>query len=198
MPRFSWPHSAFLSLIASLTLYGTPSCSSDAASSDAIYEGGATDEALNALLAAQTRSDPSGGPAFLTPKGGDKLPGAAPAKFTWKASGTALLRSPALRPAPAHALTRAPWGPERAAHAHGDPVNGRTFLVTFSKPGNDKLLRVFTTRSEYQPDATAWGKLKAAGAPVTATLTTAVFENNRLVQGQTPVVGPGITFTVEP
>ena len=48
---------------------------------------------------------------------------------------------------------------EGTAYAHGTPVNGLAYLLTFSTSKNAKLVRVFTTKTSYQPSADAWNKL---------------------------------------
>ncbi len=89
-------------------------------------------------------------------------------------------------------------GPERAARAHGAPLNGAAYLLVLTTPSNAKLLRVFTTATSYTPDATAWGKVEGAGAAVTASVLTGLFDNNALAADGGPFAGTPITFTVAP
>ncbi|WP_437775416.1 hypothetical protein [Sorangium sp. So ce1097] len=186
---------------------------------DVIYEGGATDEALDVLLAAEPKDDPAQGTVFDAPEDGATLPGDAAPELTFHIAGAAQGAAPRAAPAPRRAAGGAPvdlrarepgagsprWGelgallgPARAARAHGTPVNGRAYLLVFSTPGREGLLRVFTTRLSYTPDAAAWEKLRAAGAPITVDVTNAIFENNRIVQGGGPFAGEPVTFSIEP
>ena len=160
---------------------------------DVVYQGGTNDEALDKLLAAKISTDASKAPAFTAPADAAKLPAATVPEFAWKPMPTGQLRwiKPRISP---HAT---PFGPERSAYAHGAPVNGRTFLLVFSTPGNTKVLRVFTTATRYKPDDASWGKLKSAGGVITATLTTAMYDNNNLVQDGGPFAGPPIKLEVQ-
>jgi hypothetical protein len=85
-----------------------------------------------------------------------------------------------------------------SAQAHGTPINGRAYFLVFSTAKSEGVLRVFTTRLDYTPDAAAWAKLRAAGGPITATALNAVFENNRVVVGEAPWEGEPVTFTIQP
>ncbi|WP_437955306.1 hypothetical protein WME76_27720 [Sorangium sp. So ce119] len=182
---------------------------------DVIYEGGATDEALIVLLAAEPKDEPSQGTAFDAPEDGATLPGDAAPALAFHIAGAAQGAgpAPALRlatgdapgareaggaGAPVWAELGALLGPARAALAHGTPVNGRAYFLVFSTPEREGLLRVFTTKLTYTPDAAAWDKLRAAGAPITVSVINAVFENNRIVQGGGPFTGEPVTFSVAP
>ncbi len=80
----------------------------------------------------------------------------------------------------------------REAHAHGAPVNGRAYLLTFMTASNAKLLRVFTTELQYLPDTAAWETLSGSVDAVGVTITNAIFEQNRVAQGGGPFVGPAL------
>ncbi|WP_437808016.1 hypothetical protein [Sorangium sp. So ce1078] len=183
---------------------------------DVIYEGGATDEALIALLAAEPKDEPSQGTAFDAPEDGATLPGDAAPELTFHVAGAAQRTAPRAAPAPrsagaapgareAGAAGASLWaevgallGPVRAAQAHGTPINGRAYFLVFSTAEREGLLRVFTTKLSYTPDAAAWEKLRAAGAPLTVSVLNAVFENNRIVQGGGPFTGEPVSFSVAP
>ncbi|WP_437731008.1 hypothetical protein [Sorangium sp. So ce1335] len=180
---------------------------------DVIYEGGATDEALIVLLGAEPKDEPSQRTVFDAPEDGATLPGDAAPELAFRIAGGAQGAAPALRRAagdapaaqepaaagsPVWAELGALLGPARAARAHGTPVNGRAYFLVFSTPERAGLLRVFTTKLSYTPDAAAWDKLRAAGGPITVDVTNAMFENNRIVQGGGPFAGEPVTFSVEP
>lgn len=199
---------------------------------DVIYEGGATDEALVALLAKAPKTDASQAAILDTPADGAVLPGDAAPEFTFHVGGTAqrtapwsgpeielaALAAPAGRPSSEVSLgwATAPagrpaseaslgWaelaallGPVRAARAHGTPVNGRAYFIVFSTAEREGLVRVFTTKLSYTPDAEAWGKLRAAGAPITVSVLNAIFESNRVSRDGGPFAGEPVTFTIAP
>lgn len=190
---------------------------------DVVYEGGTNDEALDQLLAGTPSQVPAQSAVFDTPADGAALPAATAPTFTWHTGPTGALeprrdprsralavavgRAPAWAfPSPAGAAPAAPLtgalaellGPERAAQAHGAPLNGTAYLLVLSTPSNAKLLRVFTTATSYTADATAWGKVEGAGAAVTASVLTGIFDNNALAADGGPFAGTPITFTVAP
>ncbi len=177
---------------------------------DVIYEGGATDEALEALLAGTVKNDPAQAAVFTWPSDGDILePDLFPA-FCWQVGTTARgdaasdrrvgALEPALAPSPWERAARTVIEPlfsgVRPAYAHGDPINGPAYLLVFSTDSDPKLLRVFTTLVDYTPDAASWDKLKAAGVPITARVTWAEFETNRVATDGGPFEGTPITFTI--
>jgi len=180
---------------------------------DVVYETGATDEALEALLAATPETDAAHAATFTWPSDGDIVTADSVPTFCWQAGPTARLdvRTPrvgVLTPAPrAHheastfdVAARAVLGPLLAhvqpAYAHGDPVNGPGYFLVFSTASNDKLVRVFTTGLDYTPDADHWDTLKGAGAEITATVTSATFDSNRIADGGGPWNGTPIKFTI--
>lgn len=187
---------------SSVAIY-TPACGSDETQketestdlTDVIYESGATDEALVVLLSATPIEDAAMGAALTAPAGGAELPATTPT-FTWSVGGAGAAMLPPVAPR-RHGLALELFGPERAAAAHGAPVNGKAYFLVFSTPGNGRLVRVFTTSLSYTPDAAAWSKMKAAGAPITASVLTGTFENNRLAEGGGPFAGPTTTFTIK-
>ena len=83
-----------------------------------------------------------------------------------------------------------------SAYAHGEPVNGPAYFLVLSTASDPKLVRVFTLASEYTPDATTWAKIAGAGAPITATILSAQFEENRVLQDGGPWESAPITFSV--
>jgi hypothetical protein len=167
--------------------------------SDVVYtEGADNDEALETMLAAKPQDDPSRAAVFDNPQGGAELPASSIPTFLWH-TGTVseLLIVPPVRLAPAPAMLEL-LGPERAAHAHGPPINGKAYFLVFSTATNDELLRVFTVDTAYTPSESAWAKLKNADEPITASILTAAFTNNSLPADGGTFLGTPITFTVAP
>jgi hypothetical protein len=162
----------------------------DQAPSDAVFAGTATDEGLAALDAATPTNDASKAPALTAPTAGAKVAAATPTAFTWNATPTALLR----RETPRYAGS-SPIGAERRAHAHGTPMNGKAYLLTLKSNGS-VVARVFTTNTTFTPNDAMWTKLTTAKT-IEATLATASYDNNDIVQGSGPFVAPGVTFTIE-
>jgi hypothetical protein len=193
------------SMLATAFVY-SPACSSSDSHdqrgpADVIYDTGTTDEALSKLLDAQPKNDPARAPTFTSPTPNQKLSAATPATFSWKATPTGMRRAAppkerfALGPS-IESTAAGPIGGERSAHAHGDPLNGRAYFVVFSASGN-VVVRVFTTKTSYTPDDAAWTKLKGVKAPITATITSASFDNNNLTPDGGPFAGTPVTFTIE-
>lgn len=201
-----------LPLAAAAALSLVQACHDDdhgTSSDGTVLEGAATDEALVQLDAAPSKPS-SKALAFTAPLDGSKLPAATPATFSWS-FGAAIQDGGAtgfLLPHPSSCSVvpsfRRPVVPsftfpfERPAFAHGAPVNGQAYLVTFSTASNPKLLRVFTTLTSYTPSAGAWSSLKSANAPIKASLRTAIFENNNVAADGGPFDGASITFTIAP
>lgn len=79
-------------------------------------------------------------------------------------------------------------------------MNGTGYLFVLSTPSNAKVLRVFTSQSSYKPDAAAWDTVKkaAAGTTVSAVVTTALFDNNKVIANGGPYAGQPIQFEVAP
>lgn len=163
---------------------------------DVVYEGGASDEALDAMLALP--SQPSPGPlVFVKPSANAQLPAATPPAFAWTdaTAPRAGVVAPRARSGAWRARGLLGGGP---AHAHGAALNGKAYLLTFSSSANPKALRVFTTLTTYTPTPTAWQKLSAEKGAITAKLQAATFDNNTVVTGGGPFDGGSITFTVTP
>lgn len=171
-----------------------------------VYEGGATDEALEALLAQERQTDPAKTAVFDWPSNGETLGAATPTTFCWHI-GDATGALPAERglkndlrlglsgPSPSTFESLLfPGLPE--AHAHGTPISGPAYLIELTGPDGAMLLRGFTTATNFLPSAEAWESLKAAGVPITAVVTWADFETNRIVAGGGPWAGKAITVQI--
>ncbi|NUP06910.1 MAG: hypothetical protein HOW73_12730 [Polyangiaceae bacterium] len=184
--------------------------------SDVIYEAEATDEALEALVADTPKDEPEKAAVFDAPANDEAVPAAETFTFRWHAGGQAAIPRdlfvPARRTAhpirfgavehdgfttTARTLLEGMLSNVPSAHAHGTPVNGPGYFLVFSTADNAKLVRVFTLATEYTPDDTAWGELTGAGAPITATILSAEFEENRVLQDGGPWESAPLTFTIE-
>jgi hypothetical protein len=154
---------------------------------DLRYEGGVTDEAAQSILGVTATVDDSKTPLPSAPTEGALLPSTPPFTFSWNASSA---RRPQLPP----------WlGPERSAHAHGTPYTGVAYILTFRTETNPRVLRVATSKTSYTPDEAAWNDLKAAGAPLSLTLTVARTESNLIVVGGGPYTSSkGLPFSIAP
>lgn len=195
MTRFA---SAFVLATAILASYAPAGCKEDehgTGPTDAIFAGTANDEGLAAFDAATPTTDAAKAPALTAPTAGAKVPAASPAAFSWKATPTGFLLQPSAPKAIPRYEGDSPFGPMRAAHAHGDPMNGKAYLLTLRSNGS-VVARVFTTATTYTPDDETWTKLKTAKS-IEATLASAQYDNNNIVQGSGPFVAPGVAFTIE-
>jgi hypothetical protein len=189
-----------LAVVATLLLYGG-ACSSESPSSKpegegpdiegVVYLGQTNDEGLEVLLGATVSSAST--PRVALPEDGAVL--TEPATFTVEAGTTARLE-PVLQsvPRPRFALGEL-FGPERLAHAHGVPMNGEAYLLTFSSAEEPHLLRVFTDIRSYEPDDSEWTTLAAAGS-VTLSVRMGVFEEGRLPGGAGPFESAPIHFSI--
>lgn len=194
---------------------------------DVILEGSVTDETYvafeSALEQGPPESDPSQAAMLDQPADGAALPRSPAPTFTWHfgaaasrsdgpPAGHRTARAPAapawigLSPAPATVTSldrltaplRDLLGPLRSAHAHGDPYSGTATYLRFSIDAAPTLIEGFTSKTSYTPSAASWEKLTGAGAPITLTLVSAVFEQNRVSQDGGPFAGSAVTFTIAP
>ena len=167
---------------------------------DAIYEGTATDEALLALLDLPEKPT-SAQLGFVEPTAAAKVSVASAPTFKWTyVQKTASLwhAPPTPRSAPALHELRRLIALEHVAHAHGAPVYGVAYLLTFEGPDKAQLARVFTTRTLYTPTGAAWDKLKTARGKVTVRLTAATFDNNAIIAGGGPFTGTPLEVEFTP
>lgn len=160
--------------------------------SGVVYVAGATDEALESVVGVAATVDDAKAPVVSTPAAnGDVLVQATPPTFAWSAALALRDTSPLRRVLSFASL--------REAHAHGDPNTGLVYYVEFFDAKNAPLLRVFTTKATYTPDATDWAKLVNAGGQISLRVTGARVENNDLVAGGGPFVASAPrTFSIAP
>jgi hypothetical protein len=170
--------------------------------SDVIFAGGATAPALEQLLAASPVSDAGRAPVIDSPPSVALLSATTPFTFQWHMPGKAAQRgAPRLLPpdrAPVVPAWLREWvGPERAAHADTQPMNGTGYFLLFSTETAPQLLRVFTTATSFTPDAKAWAKLTSAGSWTTLVVASASFAEDQLVKGSGPFTGASVQFCIE-
>ena len=221
---------ALLVPFACLALYGCPddeTTEDDAAGTpegyeDVVYEGGTTDEALVAFVAALDQGAPqpdtTQAPLLTSPMAGE-LPATPIPTFSFQLGSSASAATPrdvrvVLRSTPdwgdalqllgARARQSALvgplaelLGPPRAARAHGDPFNGYGYFMTIKSSADPKLCRVFTGATSFTPSSEVWSKISAAGE-VTVELVGAAFENNRIPSGGGPFLGSTTNLTITP
>lgn len=191
-------------VMASVALYAG-ACSSDSngededsenpALADVQYAGTANDEGLEALLDAAAVSDAAKGPVITAPSEAADVH--SPASFNFHLAGTSALNNVPCAPSGAVRELRQLWSAERLAHAHGAPMNGAGYLLTFASAAEPKLLRVFSTQTTYAPSSADWAKLTAAGA-ITLIVTAATFEEGRIITDGGPFVSAALHFTALP
>jgi hypothetical protein len=182
---------------------------------DVVFEGDVTDETFLALQSSLDQGPPGKVPAQAptldTPTDGSMLPRAPAPAFTWHTGSAAAQRHGAphqrwggleLLPRHAPAEERSPlrelFGPIRSASAHGEPFNGTGTFLVFSVDSDPTLVRVFTGATTYTPSKEVWDKLAGVNKPITLTVVSALFEQDRVVEDGGPFAGSTIKFTVAP
>jgi hypothetical protein len=194
---------------------------------DVVLEGTVTDETFVALQSALDQGPPvtdvAQGGSLDAPADGAELPRTPAALFSWHFGATAARpAAPAgARLAASEPPSPSPWalspvperpagfaafaaplrellGPMRSAHAHGTPYTGTATYLRFSIDSNPKLVEVFTSNTSYTPAPELWSKLTGAGKPITLSLVSAIFEENRVAQDGGPFAGSTVTFTIAP
>lgn len=188
----------------------------NSAIADVVYQGGATDEALEALLAVTPTASATQGANFTSPTNQSSVTANPPPTFTWAVGGGTGMRE---QNAPDRFLDdlrgRQPekidrrlsqaagsllgdfLSHERSAHAHGTPTSGAAYLLVFSTTTNDKVLRIFTTQTSYTPATAEIDKLKGvANENIRVQITNAQFDENRIAQDGGPFQGTQITINL--
>ena len=195
-----------LTLAASVALYAG-ACSSGDDSSDSpndpvdvdiegvVYLGAANDEGLEVLLTASAKRSPA--PIFTSPEAGAALE--EPMSFSYHAGEKASLDLTPVRGRAGGSLAARfsqLIGSERAAFAHGAPMNGMGYLLTFASSENAKVLRVFTDQGTYLPSEEEWQTLVTAADDLTVTVRLAVFDEGRLASGGGPFESAPLAFSI--
>lgn len=193
-----------------LETMGGPTASSSTGAPDAhpglIYEGDANDAAYAALTAKDGPENPTTYAIFDAPAEGAVYPVTATPTFTWHMNAQPgpgarndgvdflLHGAPPARHAALGPLLDL-FGGERVAAAAGNPVNGLGYLLLFSSEKDAKLLRVFTTKTSYAPDAAAMEIMKGVGT-VQVWILTGLFKNDALTADGGPFRGPWTAFEI--
>lgn len=161
----------------------TANTSDSLSSSGVLREGVTTEAALNQFLGAVPDDWGWAGGVFDSPDPGDGgtamavISAATPEAFAWHADPTAA-------PNPSDVIV-------------ASKQNGQTFFLAFSVPENAKLLRVFTSLTTYTPDAATWQTLVSASQPITLSVTSATFENDKLTPDGGPHSGQTLSLTIQ-
>ncbi|APR82978.1 Hypothetical protein A7982_08327 [Minicystis rosea] len=184
--------------LASVAIYGGACGHSDDVSFEVdrvLYEGETSDEPLLTLLASKDSAEEGKGVVFDAPAVTEPLWAWTPPTFEWHVAGATSEVAPAA-PAPRrHASGSGLFGPIRAAHAHGAPLNGQAYFLVFSSP-TQSLLGVFTTKLEYTPSQEDWTLLGEAAQPITVNVLSGIFSDSELAEGGGPFLGTPLTFSI--
>lgn len=170
-----------------------------------VYEGATTDEALERLLDATPKDDPKRYVIVASPDLSAPLSAEAPVTFEYHLA-TEAFQAPAPRSKAAPAAPA--WqrslrevlqllGPPRVAHAHGAPFNGTGYFLELHGADGGAILRVFTSKQSYTPDADAWQRVVNAPPPLTLEITSAFFEDNDVPADGGPFVGGSFELAIE-
>ena len=171
---------------------------------DVVYVGEATDEALERLLDVAAKDDPAQYVVIDAPDLSAPLAADTPPTFEYHLASQALHV-----PAPREAEPAAPaWqrplrevlkllGPPRVAYAHGAPLNGTGYFLELDDARGNTVLRVFTDKNSYAPDAATWKSLAQAPQPLTLEITSAFFEDNDIPADGGPFVGGSFELSIE-
>lgn len=173
--------------------------------SDVVYAGLVTDEALEQLLDRTPKDIPAQRLVIDSPQNGETLSKDAPAALAFHSAVTGRLEQ---RPRPQHYTApdfRARFvsdlvglfGPIRAAHAHGTPYNGVAYFLEISDARGSDALRIFTDQTSHQPAGVEWAALADLPQPLTLTITSALFEENKIPSDGGPFLGGTAEFRVE-
>jgi len=162
---------------------------------DVVYRQGATDEGLLTLLNAPERRDAAGSPAITAPP--DHAVLSQKTAFIYEV-GPSARREPKRRSRlstfGSEVVDALTW--EREAFAHGAPMNGDAFFVSFEAADRSHPLRVFTQDSFYAPTPPEWQTLVSAGGTLTLSVTHAIFDQGRLTEDGGPFVGEPLVVSV--
>jgi len=145
----------------------------DSSTTGIVREGDASDALLKTYLQKKPRDWAWAGGQFDTPDASAPLAADTPLTFSWHAD------------------------PADFAEGGAPGELLMTHLLSFSTARDSNLLQVFTSLSEYTPDAAAWQKLIDAGEAITLRLTTGTFIGADLPEDGGPFIGQSLTLTIE-
>jgi len=162
---------------------------------DVAFDTHANDEALDLLLDASPTDIASKAAIFDSPTDAAALDKGVAVAFKWHTGATADSQNPG--------TIRHKFQPiwqfgVPAAYAHGPTLNGKAYFLVVSSTADAKVLRVFTTATTFTPNSEQWTKITKASGTLTAIITTAVYDNDKLASDGGPFSGKPITFTIKP
>lgn len=150
---------------------------------DVVYEGTASDEALEAVWPRLGEAEADDDFRLLAPE--EDVPASPSPEIRWSGEEASLPPGPALERWPL------PLGP-RVAAAHLPPVTGMVYLVELEGAGT---VRVFTDRTSFTPGESDWARLHGGGArTVEVRLYRAYLVQNAVTEG--PFRGADGSFRV--
>ena len=138
-----------------------------------VFEGDANDAQYDTFQQKEPRDWAWAGGRFDAPDDDETLAAATPSTFAWHADPADFAQG----------------------GAAGDVV--MTHRLLFSAPSQARLLEVFSTLSDYTPDAISWQKLVEAREAINVSLTTGTFVGDDLPDDGGPFIGQTLTFTIE-
>jgi hypothetical protein len=172
---------------------------------DVIYVGEVTDEALVRLLDGTPKNDPRQAVIIDSPDLSVPLSKDSPATLQFhlasQASRAPLLQGPSAPPRPGwqrslHEFLRL-LAPEGVAHAHGAAYNGPAYYLVITGADSKQVLKVFTPKTSFTPEALDWQHLAEAPQPLRLEITSAFFDANSIGQDGGPFVGGTFSIRIE-
>jgi hypothetical protein len=190
-------------LLAGCSQAGVERPSGAESTSDVVYAGETTDEALDRLLDVAPVDIASKRLRILAPADGDVLRAATAIEFEVAMPGaTSLLRLPSPGPAkPSVGSFLRQVGhwlqPIGVAHAHGTPFSGTGYLFRVSAADGVPALLVFSDAQRYTPSEEAWARMAQAPQPLELSVIYAFFEDNAIPEGGGPFAGGEVAFRLK-
>lgn len=169
---------------------------------DVTFEGGATRDALDALLEDQAQSDNDRASWMTLPSDGTELSLSTPGKFSWRVGppapegkklGPQLIAGMNVEALPE---LRELLGPRLMTRQASTKLSGAGYLLLIADAEGFDIHRVFTTALEHTPSAQDWAKIADHEPPFEACVVSGTFEDDVIVDG--PWDGPWIAFTIKP
>ena len=171
-----------------------------------IYQGDASDEALERVWDKVPEAEGSFEVQLSYPDDGQEIPAGPAPLFTWENTSASLPGGvPRRVPLPAGGELAPRATPPTTfevpslgfaeALAHLPPVTGWVYLVEFRASSTETdPLRVFTTETSWEPGVAEWSRLGSAAGAITVTLWSAYLNQNVIETG--PLKSGSTTFTI--